>query len=77
MAVLANIIRLMMIIVAAEVFGQEAGDFVHRNGFFSILPYLPAIAGVLLVGRWLREKKPSAAAPADDSGLLVGKAQQA
>jgi exosortase len=79
MAVVANVVRLMMIIIAAEVYGQQAGDFVHKNGFFSIVPYIPAIGGVLLVGRWLREKKPSAIEPKDPgpSGLMVGKTQEA
>jgi hypothetical protein len=32
---------------------------VHENWFFSLIPYLPAIAGLLLVGRWL-ENQPKA-----------------
>ncbi len=56
MAVVANVVRLMMIVMAAEVFGQPAGDLVHRSGFFSMLPYLPALLGVFLIGRWIREK---------------------
>jgi len=83
MAVVANVARLLMIVVAAEVFGQQAGDVVHASGFFSMLPYIPAIAGVMLVGRLLREKVPtgtsSTPTPGDagGSGVAVGKALEA
>jgi exosortase len=55
LAVAGNVLRMMGIILAAEVSGQKAGDFVHENAIISLLPYLPAIAGVMLLGRWLRE----------------------
>ncbi len=75
MAVVANVARLIMIVMAAEVFGQRAGDFVHENGFFSMLPYVPAILGVMLVGRWLREKEErSDEDKADGGDLRMGKA---
>jgi hypothetical protein len=32
---------------------------VHESSVFSMIPYIPAIGGLLLVGRWL-EKKPTA-----------------
>jgi exosortase len=57
MAVVANVARLTLIIIAAEIYGQSAGNFVHENWFFSLLPYAPAIAGMLLFGHWLREDK--------------------
>jgi hypothetical protein len=54
--VAANIVRLSTIIIAAEAYGQSAGNQVHESSWFSLLPYVPAIAGILLLGRWLREE---------------------
>lgn len=57
MAVLANVVRLCMIIIAAETFGQSTGNYVHENGFLSMLPYVPAIGGVLFLGFYLKGKE--------------------
>jgi exosortase len=54
-AVLGNVFRLLTIIIAADQFGQKAGDYVHSSGFFSLSPYVPAMLGMLLMARWLRE----------------------
>ena len=35
--------------------GQAAGDFVHDNGILSLLPYVPAFIGVLILGRIIKE----------------------
>jgi exosortase len=59
LAVLGNIVRMLTIIVAAEIGGQEAGNYVHEGGPFgiiSLLPYAAAFAGLLLLGHFLREK---------------------
>jgi exosortase/archaeosortase family protein len=56
LSVLGNVTRLMCIVIAAEMGGQSKGDFVHENWFFSLVPYVPAIVGLLLVGRWLEKK---------------------
>lgn len=59
LAVLANVFRMLMIIVAAELFGQDAGNYVHEGGPFGILkllPYVPAILGLMLIGRWLERR---------------------
>jgi exosortase/archaeosortase family protein len=56
LSVLGNFTRLMCIILAAEFGGQSAGNFVHENAFFSLVPYVPAIAVLLLTGRWLEKK---------------------
>jgi exosortase len=55
-AVLGNLARMLLIIVAAEIGGQKWGNYVHESGIFSLVPYLPAIIGLLVVGR-LMEKR--------------------
>lgn len=58
LAVFGNVFRMMTIVFAAEAFGQEWGNYVHYGGPFgilSLLPYVPAIAGLLLLGYLLRE----------------------
>jgi exosortase/archaeosortase family protein len=56
LAIAGNVFRLLCIIGAAEAFGQETGTFVHDNFVLSLLPYVPAIVGLLLLGKWLRER---------------------
>jgi exosortase len=63
MAVVANVFRLTMIILAAEAFGQSAGNFVHENSILSLLPYVPAIGGILVIGYWLREGRQEISQP--------------
>ena len=58
LAVFGNIVRMLSIIIAAEIWGQEGGNYVHEGGpfgVFSLLPYAAAFAGLLLLGHWLRE----------------------
>ena len=55
-AVLGNFLRLMCIIIAAELGGQEWGGYVHENWLFSLLPYLPAFIGVFWVGSWMERR---------------------
>jgi exosortase len=62
LSVVGNFTRLTCIIFAAEMGGQSAGNFVHENAFFSLVPYVPAMAGLLLAGRWL-EKRGKAKTP--------------
>lgn len=57
LSILGNFTRLMCVIFAAEIGGQSTGNFVHDNWFFSLVPYIPAIAGLLLVGRWLENRE--------------------
>lgn len=61
LAVMGNTIRMMCIIIAAEFGGKQDGDFVHANFFFSIVPYIPAFLGLLLLAHWLRDRE----SPAD------------
>lgn len=55
-AVLGNWLRLFMVIVAAEIGGQKLGNTVHDNTITSLLPYVPAFFGLLLVGHWLEKR---------------------
>jgi exosortase len=55
-AVLANMLRLLMVIVAAEIGGKKSGDWVHDNVVTSMLPYVPAFIGFLYVGYWLEKR---------------------
>jgi exosortase len=64
LAVIGNVIRLLCIAVSAELWGQSTGNFVHENWFFSLVPYVPAILGVMYLGRWLGERHPETAPPA-------------
>ena len=59
-SVLGNLARMLLIIVAAELGGQSWGNYVHEGGPFgiiSLVPYLPAMVGLLLVGRWLEDRE--------------------
>ena len=56
LSVLGNLARMLCIIFAAEIGGQATGNYVHESSLFSLIPYLPAIAGLMLAGRWLEEK---------------------
>ena len=80
LAIAANVLRLTMIILTTEAFGREAGMYVHESWWASLLPYVPMIGGILLLGYWLREKKesqPEAKSPAaswssQELGLVLG-----
>ncbi len=55
-AVLGNFARLLCILLAAEIGGQDWGNYIHEGGpggIFSLIPYLPGILGLLWVGRRL------------------------
>ncbi len=65
LAVLGNVFRMLTIVIAGEIGGQGAGAYVHEGGplgILSLLPYVPAFAGLLLLGRWL--ERPDAQATA-------------
>lgn len=57
LSVIGNFTRLMCIIIAAELGGQDAGNFVHENWFFSLVPYVPAIVGLMWCARWLEKRE--------------------
>jgi exosortase/archaeosortase family protein len=59
-SVLGNLARMLLIIVAAEIGGQSWGNYVHEGGplgIISLVPYLPAMVGLLLAGRWLENRE--------------------
>jgi exosortase len=60
LAVLSNVFRLTSIIVAAEAFGQKAGNWIHNSSWLSLLPYIPAIAGMFLIGHFLSRPRKKA-----------------
>jgi exosortase/archaeosortase family protein len=58
LAVLGNTIRMLSIIIAAEIWGQKGGAYVHDGGpygIISLLPYVAAFGGLMLLGHWLHE----------------------
>ena len=73
LAVVANVFRLTLIVLAAEAFGQNAGNFVHENSGFSLAPYVPSIGGLLLLGWLLREDR---GAKKTASPVLLGGVEQ-
>jgi exosortase len=63
LAVFGNFIRMMAIILAAEIGGQKWGNYVHEGGpkgLLSLIPYIPAFIGLMLLGHWLRERSSTA-----------------
>lgn len=69
LALIGNTFRMLIIVFAAEFGGQKAGSAAHDHWFWSLLPYVPAMAGLLLIGRWLEKRTP-------DNGALAGTARQ-
>jgi exosortase/archaeosortase family protein len=64
LAFIGNTFRMLVIVLAAEFGGQGAGNKAHESSFWSLLPYVPAILGLILLGRWL-EKFPDRKAQTD------------
>ncbi|MGE3311578.1 MAG: exosortase/archaeosortase family protein [Limisphaerales bacterium] len=63
LAVAGNTLRLTLIVIAAEAFGQKAGNWVHDNSLLSLLPYVPAFLGLGALGSWLKRKPATAEVP--------------
>ena len=66
LAVLGNTVRMLTIVLAAEIFGQQGGNYVHEGGplgIISLLPYVAAFGGLMLLGHWLRETPSEPPAP--------------
>jgi len=72
LAILGNLARMLLIVMAAELGGQQAGNYVHEGcpihlpfnvpligneiALVNLLPYIPAFIGLLVVGE-LMEKR--------------------
>ena len=56
LAILGNMTRLLGIIIVSDAFGADYGKMVHDNTWFSLLPYIPPIAGIVVLGHFLREQ---------------------
>lgn len=63
LAVIGNTARMICILVAAEFDGQAGGNYVHESTVFSLLPYVPAFLGLMLLTHWLRERPAPSARP--------------
>jgi exosortase len=60
LAVIGNVLRLLTIVLAAEVGGANAGNYVHEGGpagILSLLPYIPAFFGLFYIGSLLHRVK--------------------
>jgi exosortase len=68
LAVIGNTVRMMLIVIAAELRGRDAGIAVHDSTFWSMIPYVPAIIGLMLIGRWLEGPIPPRVNPARGTG---------
>jgi exosortase len=72
LAVVGNVFRMLTIVIAAELGGQQAGAYVHEGGplgILSLLPYLPAFAGLLAIGWWLERSKTRTRSPREADAL--------
>jgi len=58
LAMLSNVVRMLLIIIVADLYGQAGGNYVHESTVCMLLPYIPAIFGVVWLGRFLREPVP-------------------
>jgi len=59
LAVLGNLLRMLAIVIAAEIGGQSLGNQVHDGGplgIYSLLPYVPAFAGLLLLEHYFGDR---------------------
>ena len=66
LSILGNMIRLLLIVIAAEFGGQSWGNAVHEggpSGVLSLLPYVPAVVGLLLLERYWSDPAPTPPAP--------------
>jgi exosortase len=72
LAVFGNVVRMMTIILVAEIWGQQAGESVHEGGPFgvySLLPYVPAFGGLLFLGHLMDKQPRKQRPPSGKSGL--------
>jgi exosortase len=68
LAVAGNMLRLLAIVIAAEMGGQAWGSAVHEGGPYGVLgllPYVPAFAGLIVVEHFWRDPAPTHARTAE------------
>lgn len=63
-ALVSNVLRLLMIVIAAQLFGQRGGNYVHHSTLLSLLPYVIGFSMVYLTGRLLNRRPTAATASA-------------
>ena len=59
LAIAGNVLRLLIIVIAAKIGGQNAGAAVHDNSILSLLPYVPAMLTLFWLGGLLEKKTPT------------------
>jgi exosortase len=76
LAVLGNTLRMLSIVIAAEFGGMDAGNYVHEGGplgIFSLLPYIPAFVGLLVIEAYYGDRPPAKAHALAAAGDSAGK----
>jgi len=63
LAILGNLFRMLTIVIAAEMGGQEVGNKVHESTILGIIPYIPAILGLFTLGHFLEGKQKKSTRP--------------
>jgi exosortase len=58
LAIAGNVLRLLIVIAAAKMGGQQFGTSVHDNTITSLLPYVPAMLTLFWLGSLLEKKVP-------------------
>jgi exosortase len=66
LAILGNTLRMLAIVTAAEIGGQEWGNNVHDSWLGSLIPYFLVFTGLILAGRWFGEPSKQSIATNDD-----------
>ena len=80
LSIVGNMVRILSLIIAAEMGGQAAGDWVHEGGplgIFSLLPYLFAFGGLLILERYLRDPASDGAEDQARTGYAHGHVRKA
>ena len=55
LALACNVLRLTCIVIAAESFGQSAGNFVHEK--LGLIFYVPGFIALIFLGNWLEKRQ--------------------
>jgi exosortase len=76
LSVLGNLLRMLSIVIAADTWGQEWGNYVHEGGpggIFSLLPYALSFVGLLMLERYLTKPTSRKSVPANPPQPLAAK----